>query len=358
MAQEQQLNPQLIQQAGPAAQAVSVDFMTPSQKVAALLISLGPSAASEIMKNISDQDLLEQITFDIANMRKIDPEMINEILKEFHSLFIASDYVNSGGMNYAQTLLEKAYGSEKADKILGRLVTLLNSNPFQFFADADPSQLATSFQNENPQLIALILAYLKPELSAKVMNFLSPAVQASVALKIAEMNTTNPEILSEVEKIVESKFSSIMVQDFYKTGGVEMLSEILNCSDRATEKNVMELLENENAELAEQVRELMFVFEDIVKLDDKTIQRILREIDSKDLAKSLKGTKEDVKDKIFKNMSERAQGILQNDMEYMGPIRAKEVQETQIKIVGIIRTLESNGEIVILRESQEDELIE
>src|SRR5574344_472434 len=358
MAQEQQLNPQLIQQAGPAAQAVSVDFMTPSQKVAALLISLGPSAASEIMKNISDQDLLEQITFDIANMRKIDPEMINEILKEFHSLFIASDYVNSGGMNYAQTLLEKAYGSEKADKILGRLVTLLNSNPFQFFADADPSQLATSFQNENPQLIALILAYLKPELSAKVMNFLSPAVQASVALKIAEMNTTNPEILSEVEKIVESKFSSIMVQDFCKTGGVEMLSEILNCSDRATEKNVMELLENENAELAEQVRELMFVFEDIVKLDDKTIQRILREIDSKDLAKSLKGTKEDVKDKIFKNMSERAQGILQNDMEYMGPIRAKEVQETQIKIVGIIRTLESNGEIVILRESQEDELIE
>ncbi len=337
---------------------VNYDYMTPTQKVAALMIALGPSTASEIMKNITEEELLEQITFDIASLNKIPTDILNGILEEFHTIFLASDYLQSGGINYAQTLLEKAYGSEKAGSILDRLVTLMNTNPFQFFNDADPSQLATSFQNENPQLIALILAYLKPEHSAKVLNFLPPHVQATVAVKIADMNTTNPEILAEVEKIVESKFSSLVVQDFSKTGGVSALANILNRADRATERNVIDLLLVQNPELAEEVRELMFVFEDIIKIEDRDIQRILREIDTKDLAMSLKGAKEDIKEKIMRNMSERAQAMLQEDMEYMGPVRAKSVQEIQSKIVGIIRTLETAGEISIMRESQEDELIE
>lgn len=341
-----------------AATGIEMHNMTATQKVAALLIVLGPTTASEVLKNIRDDDLLEQITLDIANLNKVSTEVLNGILEEFKAIFQANNYLSTGGMSYAKELLEKAYGGEEAKKILERLVVLMNSNPFQFFNEADPGQLATSFQNENPQLIALIMAYLKPEHSAQVLNYLPPEVQAQVALKIADMDTTNPEILSEIEKIVESKFSSVVVQDFSKAGGVESLANILNRADRSTERNVIELLEVQSPQLAEEVRELMFVFEDIVNLDDKSIQRILREVDTKDLAMSLKGTKEDVKEKIYKNMSERAQAMLREEMEYMGPVRAKEVQEIQTKIVGIIRTLEVAGEIVIARDNNEDELID
>lgn len=341
-----------------ASGGLEVHSMTATQKVAALLIVLGPATASEVLKNITDDDLLEQITLDIASLNKVPTELLNSILEEFKAIFQASNYLSAGGMDYAKELLEKAYGGDQAKKILDRLVVLMNSNPFQFFNEADPGQLATSFQNENPQLIALIMAYLKPEHSAQVLNYLPPEVQAQVAVKIADMDTTNPEILSEIEKIVESKFSSVVVQDFSKAGGIESLANILNRADRATERNVIELLEIQSPQLAEEVRELMFVFEDIITLDDRAIQRILREVETKDLAMSLKGTKEDVKEKVYKNMSERAQQMLRDEMEYMGPVRAREVQEIQTKIVGIIRTLEVAGEIVIARENNEDELID
>lgn len=337
---------------------LELENMTTTQKVAALLIVLGPATASEVLKNITEDELLEQVTLDIASLNKVPTEILTSILEEFKTIFQASNYLSAGGMNYAKELLEKAYGGDQAKKILDRLVVLMNSNPFQFFNEADPGQLATSFQNENPQLIALIMAYLKPEHSAQVLNYLPPEVQAHVAMKIADMDTTNPEILSEIEKIVESKFSSVVVQDFSKAGGIESLANILNRTDRATERNVIELLEIQSPELAEQVRELMFVFEDIITLEDRAIQRVLREVDTKDLAMSLKGTKEDVKEKIFKNMSERAQAMLRDEMEYMGPVRAREVQEIQTKIVGIIRTLEVAGEIIIARDNNEDELID
>lgn len=337
---------------------LEIQTMTTTQKVAALLIVLGPATASEVLKNITDDDLLEQVTMDIASLNRVPNAILDGILEEFQAIFQASNYLSSGGMDYAKQLLEKAYGSDQAKKILDRLVVLMNSNPFQFFNEADPGQLATSFQNENPQLIALIMAYLKPEHSAQVLNYLPPEVQAQVAMKIADMDTTNPEILSEIEKIVESKFSSVVVQDFSKAGGVEALANILNRADRSTERNVIELLEVQSPQLAEEVRELMFVFEDIITLDDRAIQRILREVDTKDLAMSLKGTKEDVKEKVYKNMSERAQAMLRDEMEYMGPVRAREVQEIQTKIVGIIRTLEVAGEIIIARENVEDELID
>lgn len=337
---------------------IQIQQMTPTQKVAALMIVLGPATASEVLKNITDEDLLEQITLDIASLNRVPAEILNGILDEFRTIFQASNYITSGGMNYAKQLLEMTYGPDQAKKIMDRLITMLNSNPFQFFNEADPGQLATSFQNENPQLIALIMAYLKPEHSAQVLNYLPSDVQAQVALKIADMDTTNPEILSDIEKIVESKFSSVVVQDFSKAGGVESLANILNRADRSTEKNVIELLEIQSPKLAQEVRELMFVFEDIVNLEDRAIQRILREVETKDLAMSLKGTRDDVKEKIFKNMSERAQQMLRDDMEYLGPVRAREVQEVQTKIVNIIRALEVSGEIIIARENLEDELID
>ena len=241
---------------------------------------------------------------------------------------------------------------------MDRLETLMNANPFQFFNEADPVQLATSFQNENPQLIALILAYLQPSQSAKVLNCLPPEVQAQVAMKIADMDTTNPEILADIEKIVESKFSSVMVQDFSQAGGIDTLANILNRTDRATERNVLELLEIENPALADEVRELMFVFEDIVQLDNRTVQRILREVNTKDLALALKGTKEEVREKIFTNMSERAQQMLRDDMEYLGPVRAKDVQEVQTSICATIKALEASGDIVIERDENEEEFID
>lgn len=337
---------------------IRLEQMTPIQKVAALLITLGPSAASEVMKNIEDDSTLEQITIEIAGLSKLPQDVIEAIVDEFHTVFQASSMLAAGGMSYARELLEKAYGAAEANDILNRLVTILNSNPFQFFNEADPVQLATSFQNENPQLIALILAYLKPEQSAKVLNCLAPNVQYNVALKIAQMETTNPEVISEVEKIVESRFSNIVASDFSKAGGTKTLADILNSTDRSTEKNVIDTMEVEKPELAEDVRSLMFVFEDIVQLDDSSIQRILREVDTKELATSLKGAKEEVKQKILKNMSERAQAVLLEDMEYMGPVRTKEVQKAQSKVVGMIKALEAVGEVTIYRNEQEDELIE
>ncbi len=337
---------------------IRLEQMTPTQKVAALLITLGPSAASEVMKHIEDESTLEQITIEIAGLSKLPQDVIEAIVEEFHAVFQASSLLAAGGMNYAKELLEKAYGSSEANEILNKLVTILNSNPFQFFNEADPVQLATSFQNENPQLIALILAYLKPEQSAKVLNCLAPNVQYKVALKIAQMETANPEIISEVEKIVESRFSNIVASDFSKAGGTKTLADILNSTDRSTEKNVIDTMEIEKPDLAEDVRSLMFVFEDIVQLDDSSIQRVLREIDTKELALSMKGAKEEVKQKILKNMSERAQAVILEDMEYMGPVRTKEVQRAQSKVVGVIKALEAVGEVTIYRNELEDELIE
>lgn len=330
----------------------------PSQKVAALLIALGPTTASEILKNIKDEDILEQITLDIANLGKVSDQDLNDVLNEFKTVFQAKNFVASGGVNYAKQLLAQSFGDSEAAKMLERVNSMVNTNPFYFLNDADPSQLANTFATENPQLLALILAYIRPELAAQVLAFLPPDIQAVVSMKIADMTPTNPEILSTIEDIVERKFSALLVQDFSNAGGVESLANILNCCDRTTEKNIMEWLDIENQEMAQEVRDLMFVFEDIIILDDRAIQRLLREVDTKDLATALKGTKEEIKNKIFKNMSERARKMLQDDMEYLGPIRAREVQEAQTGVVNAIRNLEATGEITITRASVEDELIE
>lgn len=332
--------------------------MSSTQRVAALLIVLGPATATEVLKNIPDEELIEKITLDIAGMTKLSKEVLDEVVTQFHSLFQASNFLSHGGMGYAKKLLVQAYGPEKAEMILDKLMATMHTNPFQFFNEADPIQLATSFQNENPQLIALVLAYLKPDKAAAVLNNLNPKTQAVVAMKIAEMDRTNPEILNEIEKIIEHKFSSVVSQDYSKAGGIDALANILNRSDRSTEKKIMETLEGYDLGLAERVRELMFVFEDMVMLDDRSIQRLLREIETKDLAMALKGSNEDVKEKVFRNMSERASQMLKDDMDYMGPVRAKEVQECQTKIVAIIRALEATGEIVLVRDSAEEDFIE
>ncbi len=330
----------------------------PSQKVAALLVALGPATASEVLKNIKDEALLEQITLDIANLGEVSDEDLNEILVEFKTVFQAKNYIAQGGLNYAKQLLTKTYGEAEAVKLLAKVQSKVNTNPFDFLNEADPSQLANTFVSENPQLLALILAYLKPELAAQVLSFLPPDIQVVVAMKIADMTPTNPEILATIEDIVERKFSAFLGQDFSNAGGIESLANILNCCDRVTERNIMKLLDVENQKMAQEVRDFMFVFEDIVILDDRAIQKLLREIDTKLLALALKGTKDEIKEKIFKNMSERAKQVLLDDMEYLGPVRAKEVQEAQSSIVNFIRILETTGEITITRAGIEDDLIE
>jgi flagellar motor switch protein FliG len=301
---------------------------------------------------------VEHIALEIATMRKLDQDLLVQILEEFYTVFQASDYLASGGVAYARTLLESAYGSSRADGILDRLVSSLKTNPFDFFNNADPAQLSASFQNENPQMVALVLAYLRPENAAAILSGLAPEMQIEVAGRIATMDRTNPEVLREVERILENKFSSVVSTDFTKSGGVEALAEILNRSDRTTEKHILDEMEMRDPDSALRVRELMFVFEDIIHLDDRAIQRVLREVETKDLALALKGSIEAVKDKIFRNMSERAAAMLQEDMDYMGPVRSRDVQEKQTYIVGVIRALEAAGEIMVARGTEEEDFIE
>lgn len=328
------------------------------QKVAALLISMGPEMASEILKHMPDENDVEKIALEIAAMKKVSPEVLSKVLEDFYVLFEARGYVSSGGVNYARQLLENSFGPEFADQILDRLVATMKTSPFDFFNNADPSQLASSFQNENPQLVALVLAYLKPDKAAMLLSSLSPEMQVDVASRIAEMDRTNPEVLREVERIMENKFSSVVSSDFTLAGGIEALAEILNSSDRTTEKAILDSLEMNDPDVAEAVRELMFVFEDIIFLDNRSIQRILREVETKDLGMALKGAKDEVKELIFKNMSERAAAMLKDDMDFMGPVRARDVQEKQSAIVNIIRALESAGEITIQRGAEEDSFID
>jgi flagellar motor switch protein FliG len=335
----------------------SIEELSYAQKVACLLISLGPGTATDIIKNIKDEAEVERLAFHIAAMDKVAPEVFTEVITEFYVLFEAQGFLVSGGVSYAREILTDSFGEEHAAKILSKLVQSLQNTPFDFFNKADPTQLASSFQNENPQLVALVLSYLKAERAASILSLLSPEMQVEIASRIAEMDRTNPEVLREVETILENKFSSVMTGDFSQAGGIESLAEILNYSDRTTEKAILDNMEMRDPEMAETVRGLMFVFEDVAKLDGRTIQRILREVETKDLALALKGAKEEVQTAIFSNMSERAAAMLKDDMEFMGPVRAKDVAERQTIIVGIIRGLESAGEIQIARSKDEDSFI-
>ena len=269
---------------------------------------------------------------------------------------MAKNYISTGGLEYAQSVLEKALGSEKAASIINRLTTSLQVRPFDFLKKTDPSQLLNFIQNEHPQTIALIMAYLDPDQAATILASLSQERQAEVARRIAMMDRTSPEILREVERVLERKLSSLVTQDFTTAGGVKAIVEVLNRVDRTTEKTIIETLEVDNPELTEEIKRLMFVFEDIVMLDDRSLQMVLREVDTKDLSLALKATPKEVAAKVFKNMSSRAADMLREEIEYMGPVKIRDVEEAQQKIVNVIRNLEDKGEIVVSR-GKGDEMI-
>lgn len=329
--------------------------LTGKQKAATLLIALGQEVAADVFKHLKDEEI-EQLTLEIARLHKVDSNTKDVVYDEFNQLMLAQQYISQGGLNYAKELLQKALGEDRALSIITKLTSSLQVKPFDFIQRTEPSQILNFISGEHPQTIALIISYLPADKAGMIISELPPERQADIAKRIALMDRTSPEMIREVERVLERKLSSIVGQDYTSTGGLDALIEILNNVDRGTEKTILESLEDQEPELAEEIKKRMFVFENIILIDDRGIQQVLRSIDNKDLSLALKGASEEVSQKILKNMSKRAAETLREDMEYMGPVRVKDVQEAQQKVVNIIRKLEEDGEIVISR-GGEDELI-
>ena len=328
--------------------ATKITDLNGVQKAAILLITLGPDKAANVFKHLKE-DEIEQLTLEIANTRSVSQSLKEEVLDEFYEVCLAQQYIAEGGIGYAKDLLEKALGTEKAMEVIGKLTASLQVRPFEFIRKIDASQILNFIQDEHPQTIALILSYLSTGQASTIISQLPQDKQADVAKRIAQMDRTSPDVIKEVERVLERKLSSLANQDYTLAGGVDAIVEILNTVDRGTEKHIMETLEIDEPELADEIRKKMFVFEDILTLDDRSIQRVLREVDNNELAVALKSANEDVQNAIFNNLSKRLATMIREDMDFMGPVRMKDVEEAQQKIVNIIRKLEDSGEIVTSR---------
>ena len=328
--------------------ATNTQDYTGIQKAAILLIALGPERSADIFKHLKE-DEIEELTLEIANTRSVSPQVKEDVLNEFYQICLAQQYIAEGGIGYAKELLDKALGEDRAKEVITKLTASLQVRPFEFVRKTDPSQLLNFIQDEHPQTIAMILSYLTSAQAALVIGALPPEKQADVAKRIAMMDRTSPDVIKEVERVLERKLASLLNQDYTIVGGVDAIVDILNTVDRGTEKHIMESLEIEQPELADEIRKKMFVFEDILSLDNRAIQRVLRDVDNHDLALALKGATEEVQNVILNNLSKRLAVMIKEDMEYMGPVRMKDVEEAQQKIVNIIRKLEDSAEIVISR---------
>ena len=318
------------------------------QKAAILLIALGPEKSANIFKHLKE-DEIEELTLEIANTRSVSPQTKEDVLEEFYQVCLAQQYIAEGGIGYAKELLDKALGEDKAQEVISKLTASLQVRPFEFVRKTDPSQILNFIQDEHPQTIAMILSYLSAAQASMILGALSPEKQADVAKRIAMMDRTSPDVIKEVESVLERKLASLANQDYTIVGGVDAIVNILNTVDRGTEKHIMESLEIEEPELADEIRKKMFVFEDILLLDDRAIQRVLREVENSDLELALKNSNDEVKNVVLKNLSKRLASMIEEDIEFMGPVRMKDVEEAQQKIVAIIRKLEDNAEIVISR---------
>lgn len=326
------------------------------QRAAILLISLGPEVSAKVYKHLTEEEI-ERLTLEIANVRKVDSSLKDEVVNQFHQLVLAQDYITQGGIGYAKSILEKALGENEAMEIINRLTSTLQVRPFDFARKADPTQILNFIQNEHPQTIALILSYLQSEQAGQILSALPQELQADVARRIALMDSTSPEIVNEVETILEQKLSATVTQDYTEAGGIEAVVDVLNSVDRSTERTILDALEIQDPELAEEIKKRMFVFEDIVTLDNRSIQRVIRDVENEDLMLALKVASDEVKEVIFRNMSKRMAETFKEDMEVMGPVRLRDVEEAQQRIVAVIRRLEEAGEIVIARGGGDDIIV-
>ncbi|MDK2903151.1 MAG: flagellar motor switch protein FliG [Clostridiales bacterium] len=318
------------------------------EKAAILIIALGPDKAAKVYKHLREEEI-EQLTLGIANVNRVTQEEKDKTVEEFYQICLAQNYISEGGIGYAREVLEKALGNQKALDLINKLTSSLQVRPFDMVRRTDPNQLLNLIQGEHPQAIALVLSYLRPQQAAAILSALPSDKQVDVAMRIAQMDRTSPDIIKEVERILERKLSSVAMTDYTSAGGIQAVVEILNAADRGTEKNILETLDVKNPELADEIKKRMFVFEDIAAMDNRSIQRFLREIDNNQLALALKGASEDVANVLFNNMSKRMQDMIKEDMQFMGPVRLRDVEEAQQAIVNVIRKLEDAGEIVISR---------
>jgi flagellar motor switch protein FliG len=319
------------------------------EKAAALLVAIGEERAGEIMRHLSETEV-EALTLQIAKSPKLPTDVCREIIGEAVDTVLAEEYIAEGGVDYARNILQRSLGSSRADEIIGRLAATIERRPFEFLRRTPPEQIHVFLRNEAPQTIALVVANLHTTLAAQVLSLLPPEDQADVALRVAKMAETRPEVVSQVESVMRHKLSSVIAQEAYAAaGGVKSLADILNHSDRTTERNVLDELARSDGELAEEVRLLLFTFEDIVKLDDRSIQMVLKEVDQKDLAIALRGVSEDVRGRIFSNMSERGAELLKEEIDFQPPQRKRVIEEAQGRIVGVVRRLEEAGAIVLSR---------
>ncbi|MBN8234448.1 flagellar motor switch protein FliG [Halobacillus kuroshimensis] len=336
--------------------ALNKQTLTGKQKAAVLLISLGPDVAAQVYKHLTEEEI-EQLTLEISSVQKVEADKKEDILDQFHQIALAQDYISQGGIGYAKTILEKALGVEEASNIIGRLTSSLQVKPFDFARRADPGQILNFIQNEHPQTIALVLSYLDAEQAGQVLSELPQQQQGDVARRIAVMDSTSPEIISQVEQILEKKLSATVTNDYTETGGIQAVVEVLNGVDRSTERTILDSLETQDPNLAEEIKKRMFVFEDIVALDNRAVQRVVRDVDQDDLRLALKVSSEEVKEVVFNNMSDRMAQTFKEEMEFMGPVRLRDVEEAQTRVVSTIRHLEDIGEIIIARGGGDDIIV-
>lgn len=318
------------------------------QKAAALLVAIGEERAGEIFKHLADTEV-EALSLELAKARKIPTEICRDVITEAVESVLAENYLAEGGVEFARSVLVRSLGEERAGEIIGRLAATIERRPFEFLRRTPAEQITVFLRNESLQTVALVVSNLHTALAADVFSGLDPEIQADVALRIAMMGETRPEVVTQVENVMRSRLSAIGAQEYAAAGGVKPLADILNSSDRSTERNVLDELAKVNAELAEEIRLLLFTFEDIVKLDDRSIQMVLKEVDQKDLAVALRGVSDDVSLRIYANMSERGAELLREEISYQPPQRKRVVEEAQSRIVGIVRRLEEAGAIVISR---------
>lgn len=323
--------------------------LTGVQKAAIFIMTLGPDVSAPILKRLPESEI-QKITFEIANMPRVKKEIKEEVLREFVDINKAKDFLLEGGFEYAKNLLSKALGSQRAMEIIEKVSEITQQyRPFGIARKADASQLLNVIKNEHPQTIALILCYIQPEKAAQILSGLPENIRADVAQRIAQMSSTSPIVIDEVETILQSKLSNVLRSDISTIGGIRSLVDILNNADRNTEKTIMEEFEQQDPELAAKLKESMFIFEDIITLDNVSIQKILREIDMKDMALALKAASDEVANVIYSNLSKRAAQTLKEDIEFLGPVRLIDVEKAQQNIVAVIRRLDDSGEIIIGR---------
>lgn len=315
-------------------------------KAAVLLLAVGPDKAAAVLRLMSPE-AVEEVTRELASLGRVPSTLQTQVVAEFYDITVASQYATEGSLDYAKKILEQSLDQKSAERMLGQIQTQVQKKPFSFLQRAESENLLTFIQEEHPQTIALILCHLPHHKAAEIMGGLPMQKQVEVIKRVANMEQTNPEVIREVERGLESRLSSMLVQSMEKAGGVPTVAEILNLADRATEKAILEGLEAEDPDLVEQIRRLMFVFEDVGKVNDKGIQAVLKEVENSELALALKTASEDLKNKIFRNMSERAAAMVKEDMQYMGPVKVSDVESAQQRIVDIVRRLEEAGEVVI-----------